>query len=76
MQVLTKRASEEIVLVQAARVLVLETAADEVKLAILDLANDFAASVRETTPDAKRPTGRLVQVIAPYGEVIETDAES
>ena len=74
MQVLTKRASEEVVLVQAARVVVLETAADEVKLAILDPANGFPASVRETTPNAERPSGRLVQVIAPYGEVIEVDA--
>jgi len=74
MQVLTRRASEEVVIDQAARMVVLETAADQVKLAVLDPTNGVTTGVRETGPDAERHTGRRVAVIAPYGERIEIDA--
>ncbi len=74
MQVLTRRPTEEVVLGHAARVVVLETAADEVKLGVVDTPAGFPATVRETAPQAERPTGRQVQVIAPYGETIEIDA--
>jgi hypothetical protein len=74
MPVLTRRACEEVVIDKAARVVVLETAADEVKLAVVDPTNRCTAGVRETGPDAERHTGRRVAVIAPYGERIEIDA--
>jgi hypothetical protein len=72
-QVLTRRAAEEVVLDHPGRVVVLETAADEVKLGVVDATDGFAAGVREVAPDAGRSTGRPVQVIAPYGETIEID---
>jgi hypothetical protein len=74
MQVLTKRASEEVLIGQVARVVVLETAAEEVKLAVLDAGHGFTARGGAAVADAERHAGRRVRVIAPYGETIEIDA--
>jgi hypothetical protein len=74
MQLLTRRACEEVVIDKAARVVVQETAANQVKLAVVDPTNGFRTGVRETGPNAERDTGRRVAVIAPYGEWIEIDA--
>jgi hypothetical protein len=70
MQVLTKRASEEVVIDRPVRVIVLTTAPDEVKLGLLDGGEE----VRRTFSEPDRPTGKTAKVIAPYGEEIEIDS--
>jgi hypothetical protein len=45
MQVLTRRACEEVVIEKAARVVVQETAANQVKLAVVDPTNGFMTGV-------------------------------
>jgi hypothetical protein len=70
MQVITRRASEEVVIDKPARVVVLQTAPDKVKLGLLDRGKD----VWSTFSDPGRPTGKRVKVIAPYGEEIEIDS--
>jgi Global regulator protein family len=70
MVVLTKRASEEVVMDKPVRVVVLETARDHVTLGVLDPGDGFAGSRRGGFPDSDRGT---VKVIAPYGEEIEID---
>jgi hypothetical protein len=73
MMVLTKRASEEVVIDKPRRVVVLETAPDKVKLGLLDTGDDFRESFDATFSDPDRHTGRSVKIIAPYGEEIEID---
>jgi hypothetical protein len=70
MRVFTKRASEEVVIDRPARVVVLKTAPDRVKLGLLEGGEE----VRRTFPDPDRPTGERVKVIAPFGEEIEIDS--
>jgi hypothetical protein len=74
MRVLTKRTSETFVIDKPGRVVVLKTAPDQVKLGFLDAGEGVEQSRRETSPDSDRRTGRVVKVIAPYGEEIEIDA--
>jgi len=73
MMVLTKRASEEVVIDKPSRVVVLETKPDMVKFGLLDSGNDFRESCRETYSDPDRHTGWSVKIIAPFGEEIEID---
>jgi len=73
MVVLTKRASEEVVIDKSHRVVVLETGPDKVKFGLLDTGCDFEKSNEETFSDTYRSNGRTVKVIAPYGEEIEID---
>ncbi len=70
MRVLTKRASEEVVIDQPVRLVVLKTTPDKVKFGLLDR----GAEVRRTFSSPDRPTGKTVKIIAPYGEEIEIDA--
>jgi hypothetical protein len=70
MVVLTKRASEEVVLDKPARVVFLETAPDHVKVGVFDAEEGVEDSCRVSSPDSGR---RTVPVIAPYGEEIEID---
>jgi hypothetical protein len=70
MVVLTKRASEEVVLDRPVRVVFLETARDHVKFGVLDPDEGVAEVRRGGAPDSDRGT---VKVIAPYGEEIEVD---
>jgi hypothetical protein len=73
MVVLTKRASEQVVLDKPGRVVVLETAPDKVKLGVLGAGEGCEESRRESSPDSGRSAGGAVQVIAPYGEQVEID---
>jgi hypothetical protein len=70
MRVFTKRASEEVVIDQPVRVVILRTAPDKVKFGLLDRGDE----VRRTFSDPDRPTGKRAKVIAPYGEEIEIDS--
>jgi hypothetical protein len=70
MVVLTKRASEEVVIDKPARVVFLETGPDHVKFGVLDTDEGVEEMCRTISPDTGR---RTVQVIAPYGEQIEID---
>ncbi len=70
MQVLTKRASEEVVIDKPVRVVVLRTAPDEVTFGLLERGDE----VRRTFSAPDRPAGKRVKVIAPYGEEIEIDS--
>jgi hypothetical protein len=70
MVVLTKRASEEVVIDKPVRVVFLETARDHVTFGVLDPDEGLGESRRGGAPDSDRGT---VQVIAPYGEEIEID---
>jgi hypothetical protein len=72
MQVLTKRASEEVV-IESVRVLVLETGADKVRFAILEPGDGFGERCRETIANSGQRHGTGVKVIAPFGEEIEID---
>jgi hypothetical protein len=73
MVVLTRRAAEEVVLDQPGRVVVLETAPDQVKLGVLDTGEGREGGRRESPPGWGRHPGGAVQVIAPYGEWVEID---
>jgi hypothetical protein len=70
MVVLTKRASEEVVIDKPARVVFLETGPDHVKVGVLDTDEGVEECWRATSRDAGR---RTVPVIAPYGEQIEIE---
>jgi carbon storage regulator CsrA len=74
MQVLTKRASEEVVLAKPARIVVLETTADEVKFGILDDSEGPGGSCRETSAGTGGHTGAGVRFLAPDGEEVEVDS--
>jgi hypothetical protein len=70
MLVLTKRASEEVVIDKPVRVVILETARGHVTFGVLDPNEGLEDSRRGGSPDSDRGT---VKVIAPYGEEIEID---
>jgi len=69
MKVLTKRASEQVMIDQPVRLIVLKTGTDKVELGLLDRGED----VRRTFSDPDRPSEKRVKVIAPFGEEIEID---
>jgi hypothetical protein len=71
MEVLTKRASEEVFIDKPMRVVCLETAPDHVTLGVLDPDEEFEEGYSEFSPHSDRGT---VKVIAPYGEEIEIEA--
>jgi hypothetical protein len=59
--------------IQVVRVVVLETAPDQVKLGVLDTDEGVEGSRRETPPDSDQRTEMGVKIMAPYGEEIEID---
>jgi hypothetical protein len=73
MKVLTKRASEQVVIDKPVRLVVLNTAPDKVKLGVLDTDEGVEESRREPSPDSDRRTEMGVKIVAPYGEEIEID---
>jgi hypothetical protein len=69
MKMFTKRASEEVMIDQPVRLIVLKTAPDRVESGLLEKGED----VRRTFSDPHRPSEKRVKVVAPFGEEIEID---
>ncbi len=59
--------------IQVVRVVVLETALDQVKVEVLDTAEGAEESCCETSLDSDRRTEMGVKIVAPYGEEMEVD---
>jgi hypothetical protein len=59
--------------IQVVRVVVLETAPDQVKVGVLDTDEGVEESCHEISLDSDRSTEMGVKLIAPYGEKIEMD---
>jgi hypothetical protein len=70
MEVLTKRASEEVFIDKPMRMVFLETTGDHVTLGVLDPDEEFEEGYGEVSPHSDRGT---VKVMAPYGEEIEIE---